>query len=131
MEQRSRKQRARTLRPQVPPAYVSGWVVEKRLAMVVEFLAWLGSPGLCAASSAFDLPVTPKSGHRITMLGPPLEGRRRVAATRRVLQRNQLPSGYTPSSECGLAKLSVRARRHCCSTRMAADQRKPGTVSMI
>src|SRR6266478_715730 len=49
MEQRSRKQRARMLRPQVPPAYVSGWVVEKRLAMVVEFLAWLGSPGLCCS----------------------------------------------------------------------------------
>src|SRR6266478_2096190 len=49
MEQRSRKQRARMLRPQVPPAYVSGWVGEKRLAMVVEFLAWLGSPGLCCS----------------------------------------------------------------------------------
>src|SRR5712691_13091808 len=40
-------QQARMLRPQGPPAYVSGWVVEKRPAMVVEFLAWLGSPGLC------------------------------------------------------------------------------------
>jgi hypothetical protein len=29
-----------------PPAYVSGWPVERRPAMVVEFLAWLGSRGL-------------------------------------------------------------------------------------
>src|SRR4051812_26119222 len=52
-------QQAIMLRPQGPPAYALSWVVEKRSAKVVEFLAWPDSP-YCSLVSPSDLPVTPK-----------------------------------------------------------------------